>query len=205
MTDQNEQVSGTKYEQTPLVRRLREVGFIVSFACLRPTPERLGELHLHGGEGCSTMYCVPCEKPLFFLEEIVPHEPEFEYESEVEINDLCLVCAYCGVVYHNNLMEDVGVLHHIVVERGNLIEALKVFDGVPAEGREHVAIACALDETEALLKQGLESVSTLRSKLASGELTSKPTPKKGGRVLSLVVDPPVTSADQEPDPGPSAA
>jgi hypothetical protein len=203
VTDQKELTPGTKSEATPLVRRLREVGFVVNDHCVRPTLERLGELHLHGNDACATPYCVACEKPLYVLTEIVPNESGHEYESDVEINDLCLVCAHCGVVFDDEAkIAGAGVLCHLVAERANLIDALKVFEGVPLENREQVAIARALDATETLLKRGLESVSTLRSKLASGELTSKPAPKKGARVLSLVVDPP---ADQEPDPGPPAA
>ncbi len=200
MSDHSHQTPDSKIEATPLARRLREVGFIVDDACLEPTPERLGHVHLHDSDACAKTYCHPCVKPLYILSEVVPNEPECEHESEVDANDLCLVCAHCGVVYDNNLMrDDSGVLCHLVVEGKNLLEALSVFDGVPSEGREHVAIARSLDAQEALLKQGLESIAQLRSKLASGELLAKPVKKKSRGALSLVA-PASPSNDQDPKP-----
>ncbi len=203
MTDKTDTSSAPKSDVTPLARRLREVGFIVDDACLEPTPERLGHVHLHAGDACVKTYCTACVKPLYILSEVIPNEPECEHESEVDANDLCLVCANCGIVYDNNLMrDDGGVLCHLVVENANLIDALRVFDGVPAEGREHVAIARSLDRQEALLKQGLASIAQLRSKLASGELLAKPAKKKSRGALSLVA---ADSPFNDQDPKPPAA
>ncbi len=197
---QDHRTSATQTEASPLARRLREVGFVVNDHCERPTIERLGELHLHHHEACATAYCVACVKPLCVLNEIVPNDPECEGDSEVDINDLCLVCEHCGVIYSTQMMSDeMGVLCYLIVQRANLIEVLKVFDGVPADDHAHVAIAHALDEQEEILKRNLQSIAVKRSKLAKGELPKRPSAKKKG-VLKLVAD-----ADPDPDSTPPAA
>lgn len=195
-------------ESSPLAKRLRSLGFIIDDECLRPTPERLGHLHLHVSDACSLAYCASCVKPLCLLNEVVPNRSRFEGESEVAINDLCLVCAHCGVIYESNLMEDdSGVLCHLIVEQENLIDALRVFEGVPLHDREHVAIARALDRHEAMLKQGLESIALLRRNLASGEAAAKQpeSKKKGGTLLHLVTKESVSDASGEPESDPPAA
>lgn len=193
MTDKTDTPSAQKSDLTPLARRLREVGFIVDDGCLEPTPERLGHVHLHDGDACVKTYCAVCVKPLYILSEVIPNEPESEHESQVDANDLCLVCAYCGIVYDNNLMrDDSGVLCHLVVENANLIDALKVFDGVPAEHREYIAIAKSLDRQEALLREGLESIARLRSKL-----TKPPAENRYGG-LSLVAPAPASNDSKAP-------
>ncbi|WKZ28767.1 MAG: hypothetical protein QY323_04515 [Patescibacteria group bacterium] len=188
-------------DASPLARRLREAGFIVNARCERPTLERLGELHLHREDACATAYCVACVKPLCALSEIIPNDPECEGDSEVEVNDLCLVCEYCGVIYSDQMLQsESGVLSYLIVEGANLLEELRLFDGVPAEDFAHVAIARVLDEREARLKRGLEAIAEQRGKLAKGEYPKPSAAKKRG-VLKLVADDSAT----EPDPGPNAA
>lgn len=189
---------------TPLVRRLREVGFIVNEACVRPTPERLGELHLVQSYACATAYCAACVKPLCVLAEVVHHEPQFDYESEAETSDLCLLCPHCGVIYNDELRDAdaASILGCLISERGNLIEELKVFEGVLPKDRSDIALRAALDRTEALLKRQLASIARLRAGLPEEEEDAKPVAAKGKKagVLKLV-----DLRPRDPDPGPSAA
>ncbi len=103
--------------------------------------------------------------------------------------------------------DDSGVLCHLIVKQENLIDALKVFEGVPQEGRVGVAIARALDRHEAMLKHGLESIALLRRNLASGEAVAKQpeSKKKGGTLLHLVTKEGVPDASGEPESDPPAA
>ena len=205
MTDQPREEDANN-NVPPLVRRLREVGFVVNEQCVRPTPERLGELHLVQSHACAVAYCRACEKPLCVLTEVVHHEPDFDYESEAETSDLCLVCATCGVIYNDELGSNdlgvPGVLGCLVFEGGNLIEELKVFEGVAPEDRVDIALHRELDRTEAFLKRQLESIARLRAGLPKDEAVARPpaTKAKKGGVLKLVDHRP-----KDPDPGPSAA
>ncbi len=192
MTDLSHSTPDAKDGAPPLARRLRALGFIVDDVCLQPKPELLGHLHLHRSDSCSQDYCDPCAKPLYILVEVVPHEPDFEGESEVDSNDLCYVCAHCGVIYDcNEMKDDAGVLCHLVAENMNLIEALSVFEGVPAEGRIYASLMAALDAEKAALERGLAANAARRDKLVRGEEKPKAPKSKsksrGG--LSLVVTP----------------
>lgn len=208
MSAHSHDTKGSNGEPSPLAKRLRGLGFIVDDQCLQPTLERLGHLHLHASDACAATYCTSCVKPLYILNEVVPNKSRFEGESEVAPNDLCLVCAHCGVIYDSGLMEDdSGVLCHLIVEQENLIDALKVFEGVPLQDREHVAIAHALNRHEALLKQGLESIALLRRNLASGGVAAKQqdSKKRGGTLLHLVSEESGPGPSGEPESNPPAA
>ncbi len=141
-----------------LEETLAGYGYVVTRECRMPIEERVGELHVHVISGCTTAYCTACAKPAVSLEESAFFEDEGGH-AHLGLNQLCLVCPHCGLIFDCSGKQDAGLFHHLVSEGENLIETVKkVFEGAPEGERIRKALRFDLGRQEALLRMMLSSV-----------------------------------------------
>jgi hypothetical protein len=152
-------------EKTLLEKTLERHGYVVTRECRQPIQERVGELHLHVIPGCTTAYCTACAKPAVSLEESAFFEDE-DGHAYLGLNQLCLICPHCGLIFDCSGKQDAGLLHPLVSEGGNLIETIEnVFGGAPAEEHARKALRFDLEQRIGLLQMMLRTAEQQRQEL----------------------------------------